>query len=94
MRSWRTRGKFQAKIGRTGDYLCRGQWGLVTGVRKLGLCSRESRGVLCGRSVDLWGEGRGHVAGEIGWVNWEAGLVGTERGRMLEEEVSVLPGQL
>ena len=44
--------------------------------------------------MDLWGEGRGHVAGEIGWVNWEAGLVGTERGRRLEEEVSVLPGQL
>lgn len=44
--------------------------------------------------MDLLGEGRGHVAGEIGWENWEAGLMGMERGRRLEEEVSVLPDQL
>ena len=42
--------------------------------------------------MDLLGVGRGHVAGEIGWENWEAGLMGMEKGRRLE--VSVLPDQL
>lgn len=61
MRSWRTRGKFQAKIGRMGNYLCRGQWGLVTGVRKLGLCSGNleefyvaGAWVCGGREGDMW----------------------------------------
>ena len=35
------------------------------------------------------------MAGEIGWVNWEVGLIGKERGKEgWKEEAIVLPDQL